>query len=62
MGLISNICNHTYAFYFHENAPLYCPECGSYIDGGMIISKGEKYMLKERKVKMDKIIRKLNNI
>ena len=52
-----NICTHKYAFYFHENAPLYCPRCNSYIEGGMIITKGKKYLLKERKMKMDKILK-----
>lgn len=26
-------CKHKRAYYFHENAPLYCPDCNQYIDG-----------------------------
>lgn len=25
-----NTCEHRKAYHFHENAPPYCPECGSY--------------------------------
>jgi hypothetical protein len=53
-----DICKHNNAFFFHENAPLYCPQCESYIDGGMIITKGKKYILLERKKKIDKILEK----
>jgi len=29
-----SMCNHDNAYYFHENAPAYCPSCKEYIDGG----------------------------
>lgn len=32
-------CNHDKAYFFHDNAPMYCPDCGNYIDGGNVISK-----------------------
>ena len=27
-------CSHKRAYYFHDNAPQYCPDCGQYVDGG----------------------------
>lgn len=27
-------CKHKNAYTFHENAPMYCPDCGKYVDGG----------------------------
>lgn len=35
-------CKHTKAYFFHENAPAYCPDCDSYIDGGKIMSNKKK--------------------
>lgn len=26
-------CKHKNAYFFHENAPAYCPNCDRYIDG-----------------------------
>ena len=52
------ICEHNNCSYLHENAPAYCDECGSYVDGDRVFVKGKKYLLKERKIKMDKILQK----
>lgn len=35
-------CTHRNAYYFHNNAPMYCPSCGHYIDGGQIIDASIK--------------------
>lgn len=35
-------CRHRHAFFFHENAPMYCPKCGNYIDGGKIVGVTDK--------------------
>jgi len=32
--IIEKKCKHENAYYFHENAPAYCPDCEEYIDGG----------------------------
>lgn len=50
------MCKHKRRYYFHENAPAFCPDCESYVDGNIIITKGEKYLLMERKKKIDKIL------
>jgi hypothetical protein len=31
-------CKHKNAYYFHGNAPMYCPSCKNYIDGGKILN------------------------
>jgi hypothetical protein len=51
-----NICDHKKRYYFHENAPSFCPDCESYVDGIGIVSKGKKYILLERKRKIDKVL------
>jgi len=33
----SKICLHSDAYFFHDNAPQYCPGCNKYIDGGNVI-------------------------
>lgn len=25
-------CKHERAYYFHENTPAYCPDCGEYLE------------------------------
>ena len=35
-------CSHNKAYFFHDNAPQYCPTCGNYIDGGEVVVKGHK--------------------
>jgi hypothetical protein len=35
-------CKHKKAYFFHENAPAYCPDCKNYIDGGKIIKNIKK--------------------
>jgi hypothetical protein len=30
-------CTHENAYFFHENAPKYCPDCDKYIDGGKVL-------------------------
>lgn len=30
-------CKHNNAYFFHDNAPMYCPDCDNYIDGGQVI-------------------------
>lgn len=32
-------CKHEKAYWFHENAPAYCPTCDNYVDGGKIVGK-----------------------
>lgn len=34
-------CNHKSAYFFHDNAPMYCPKCNSYIDGGRVVCSGK---------------------
>lgn len=34
----SKTCKHSNAYYFHDNAPQYCPDCKQYIDGGKPIN------------------------
>jgi len=51
-------CKHYNMVYFHENAPSYCPDCGSYIDGTHMIVFGN-LLLKERKKKINKILTKI---
>lgn len=52
------VCRHKRSFYFHENAPAYCPDCDCYLDGNTILKKSDKYKLIERKQKIDKILKK----
>ena len=33
----SRTCEHKNAYFFHDNAPKYCPDCGRYTDGGKVI-------------------------
>lgn len=54
-----DICKHNNAFFFHDNAPMYCPQCESYVDGVGIVSKGNKYKILERKNKINNIITKI---
>lgn len=35
-------CSHKESYHFHDNAPAYCPECGSYVDGGRIVTIRKK--------------------
>jgi len=30
-------CKHERSYFFHDNAPRYCPDCGKYIDGDKVI-------------------------
>jgi len=32
-------CKHEKAYFFHDNAPQYCPSCKKYIDGEKVINK-----------------------
>lgn len=38
----NNKCKHYNAYFFHDNAPMYCPDCKNYIDGGKIIKFKKK--------------------
>lgn len=31
-------CKHKKAYFFHDNAPAYCPDCKKYLDGGEVLS------------------------
>jgi hypothetical protein len=47
-----NKCTHKNSYFFHENAPKYCPDCNNYIDGGKIINtiKEKDTLSKERDI------------
>jgi len=49
-------CSHRRAYSFHENAPMYCPTCECYLDGNEIKKKSVKYILLERRKKINKIL------
>ena len=34
---IQKKCDHENSYHFHNNAPAYCPECDSYVDGDNVI-------------------------
>ena len=54
-----DVCSHKRRYCFHENAPSFCPDCESYVDGIYIISKGKKYLVLERRRKIENIITKI---
>lgn len=33
MKMSKDACNHKNAYYFHDSAPAYCPNCKKYVDG-----------------------------
>lgn len=37
-----NKCNHKNSYHFHNNAPAYCPDCDSYVDGDRVVSVKSK--------------------
>jgi hypothetical protein len=39
--LSKNQCQHINAYSFHDNAPMWCPECEQYIDGGKPINENK---------------------
>lgn len=46
-------CKHDNAYFFHENAPEYCPDCNCYVDGDFIIhnivNQSEDNIINEKK-------------
>lgn len=49
------VCKHKRGYYFHECAPMYCPDCDNYIANGEILPSRNR-MLKQRKQKINKIL------
>ena len=47
------ICLHKNSYYFHENAPKYCPGCDKFLNGIMLL---EEQKIKLRKQKINKLI------
>ena len=49
------MCNHQRLYYFHENAPAYCPDCDNYLDSKFLL---KEQTIKQRKQKINKILTK----
>lgn len=47
------MCNHRNSYYFHNNAPKFCPSCSKYLTDDLL-TKDRK--IKDRKRKMKKIL------
>jgi len=49
-------CFHEKAYYFHDNAPMYCPDCKQYINDTIILKRNKLVL---RKKKINKILTKI---
>jgi len=49
------VCNHKKSYYFHDNAPPFCPDCENYLTPDFML---KELIIRQRRKKIDKILEK----